>query len=61
MNQLFKEIIGQDRKKKRKTYLVTFEYCEATDHRSCGRFVCFYRRKKTLNADAPKRSDAAEC
>jgi hypothetical protein len=45
MNQLFKEIIGQNRKKKEKPYLVTFEYCEATDHRSCGRFVCFYRRK----------------
>ena len=56
MIQLLKKII-----EKKKSILVTFEYCEATDHRSCGRFVCFLGVKKLFNADAPKRSDVVEC
>ena len=42
MIQLLKEII------EKKSILVTFEYCEATDHRSCGRFVCFLGVKNSL-------------
>jgi hypothetical protein len=42
MIQLLKEII------EKKSILVTFEYCEATDHRSCGRFVCFLGVKNSF-------------